>query len=644
MSPLTVLLCTLVLSSQTKGATPLLTQLQSEPQAEAAIRSHVPHHTHTSSKAQRQTPPAVVPALAWTPRSVAHALDSRTPTLFLSSPAHDLAALRRWDAAYLARAVPQVHARVKRREEGGTFMFVDETEGLLKDDAGGASAASREISTAHLFGPAGRRTDQKGGDETRARHRTENLGEDAWIYVVEEVETLNNGRLLRDVKGWQRLVVDAPERGERDLAPRLRAMLLRDGDNGEQQQGSHTANNGVVNTWWGGQVGLSTALHYDVSHNHFVQVRGCKGFTLFPPHTPNLRLYPELHPRARKSRVVVSPSLLEYMASRPGCGCAAAGDGSPPADAGSRRNHERKPETAQADDEPWTANPKHEEEVQALESQFPGFPSSVCAHAVCVRVCAGGHLFIPAHWFHHVSVLATPSVSLNVFSESLEERIRDAVFSLPLPFNFDTPLPSREHADGAGHDGGKTPQSEGMSVPRAVKLGERESKFRSRTVHVFLRMLLSQLGLTEHGSQQEFALSLRRRLLWSNPETSETTTGDDGWCANGTHTDPLFVPRVNDIASLLQTLPPRMKDRRMEGITAERGEEPQGHSQCRDNLTPSSSSSSSPPLSRASLGGAQKLILEGFVELLVNGMVHADPTRPNVKHTAQFLERCFLPH
>ena len=46
---------------------------------------------------------------------------------------------------------------------------------------------------------------------------------------------------------------------------------------------------------WIGRKGLITHTHYDCTYNFFVQLRGRKKFTLFPPnHT--LYLYPCLHP------------------------------------------------------------------------------------------------------------------------------------------------------------------------------------------------------------------------------------------------------------------------------------------------------------------------------------------------------------
>jgi len=49
-----------------------------------------------------------------------------------------------------------------------------------------------------------------------------------------------------------------------------------------------------IGPWW----------HYDQDHNFYVQVAGTKRFILIPPwETPNMHLYPQIHPRNHKSQV-----------------------------------------------------------------------------------------------------------------------------------------------------------------------------------------------------------------------------------------------------------------------------------------------------------------------------------------------------
>ena len=50
--------------------------------------------------------------------------------------------------------------------------------------------------------------------------------------------------------------------------------------------------------------GSSTQAHYDVAHNVFVQLHGEKRFELRPPSAHrSLHVFPDAHPRARKSQV-----------------------------------------------------------------------------------------------------------------------------------------------------------------------------------------------------------------------------------------------------------------------------------------------------------------------------------------------------
>jgi len=58
---------------------------------------------------------------------------------------------------------------------------------------------------------------------------------------------------------------------------------------------------------WSGTDNVTTPLHYDVTHNFYVQVKGRKRFVLFPPSDwRKLYLYPRIHPSTRMSQVASS--------------------------------------------------------------------------------------------------------------------------------------------------------------------------------------------------------------------------------------------------------------------------------------------------------------------------------------------------
>ena len=58
--------------------------------------------------------------------------------------------------------------------------------------------------------------------------------------------------------------------------------------------------------WWAGSGGATTQAHYDVADNLFVQLHGHKEFWLYPPGAAcGLHLFPDAHPRARKSQVAL---------------------------------------------------------------------------------------------------------------------------------------------------------------------------------------------------------------------------------------------------------------------------------------------------------------------------------------------------
>lgn len=135
----------------------------------------------------------------------------------------------------------------------------------------------------------------------------------------------------------------------------------------------------VLNVWMGTS-GVVTQAHYDEQHNMFVQLLGCKRFTLIPPcGIDALHLYPDLHVRARKAQVPLSraPVVTQFP----------------------------------------------------LHAHLPHEP-------IRVEVCHGDVLYIPAFWIHLVEVIGRGgAVSANVFSRSESAALKAEAFGRPLPFD-----------------------------------------------------------------------------------------------------------------------------------------------------------------------------------------------------------------
>ncbi|KNC83231.1 hypothetical protein, variant [Sphaeroforma arctica JP610] len=121
---------------------------------------------------------------------------------------------------------------------------------------------------------------------------------------------------------------------------------------------------------WIGEPGVVTQAHYDVANNIFVQLHGQKEITFYHPNqAPNLYVFPDAHPRSRKSQVDFDqPNLL----------------------------------------------------------QFPGFASAEKWQTVILN--PGDAVYIPSFWFHHVEALTT-SVSVNCFSESILKFYAASIFN-----------------------------------------------------------------------------------------------------------------------------------------------------------------------------------------------------------------------
>ena len=138
---------------------------------------------------------------------------------------------------------------------------------------------------------------------------------------------------------------------------------------------------------WAGSAGARTQAHYDVADNTFVQVHGEKVFWLWPPSAAAaMHVYPDSHPRARKAQVDVEAPDLS----------------------------------------------RHPNAVALPPPQR-------------VHLCPGDALFVPAFWFHHVRALS-PSISLNVFSESPIKRAAAAALAAPPPLHDAWPAPLNRRA------------------------------------------------------------------------------------------------------------------------------------------------------------------------------------------------------
>lgn len=125
-----------------------------------------------------------------------------------------------------------------------------------------------------------------------------------------------------------------------------------------------------------GGANTGTQCHYDVYDNTFVQLHGRKTFTCFPPTQHfNLHVFPDAHPRARKSQVNFD-----------------------------------------------TPDP----------ARFPLFAQR--KHGLTFDLGPGDTLVIPAFWFHHVEAKDV-SVSMNIFCESPSRSLADKIFGHVIPFD-----------------------------------------------------------------------------------------------------------------------------------------------------------------------------------------------------------------
>ena len=133
---------------------------------------------------------------------------------------------------------------------------------------------------------------------------------------------------------------------------------------------------------WVGKSGITSVVHYDASHNVYVQLYGEKTFVILPPsHAALFQICPFMHPGD-------GHSCLDWIALE----AAGAGGGSAPANWG-----------------------------------------DVGAHVV--RLAAGDVLYIPPYWLHHVVTTGTgEAMSVSLITQSQPQVLMQQVERFPLRF------------------------------------------------------------------------------------------------------------------------------------------------------------------------------------------------------------------
>eukprot|EP00946_MAST-07B_sp_MAST-7B-sp1_P001693 g1693.t1 len=149
-----------------------------------------------------------------------------------------------------------------------------------------------------------------------------------------------------------------------------------------------------ANAWLGCGSGITTRLHYDMSHNIFVQIYGRKRFTLVPacsqPQHP-FTSYRYLHP--------ANTSTMDRMMSPPRSG---------------------------SDD--------------AIEADNSSSPCQNYRDVESVILQPGDVLYLPPLMYHRVESLDQRSISVNIWSRSEMEIIMDkALYGIALPFDDSDP-------------------------------------------------------------------------------------------------------------------------------------------------------------------------------------------------------------
>ena len=229
---------------------------------------------------------------------------------------------------------------------------------------------------------------------------------------------------------------------------------------------------------WMGSCGSATQAHYDVADNVLVQLHGSKRVRCFHPGAAwALHVFPDAHPRARKSQVNFDAP-----------------------------DHRRFP-------------------------HFARLPMPV----LDVVLSPGDALWIPAFWFHHLENcpqaadagdLASPaSVSLNIFAISQPMLAAQQIFQERRPFGSGPLTAAAAAADATAERQDK----HGVAVPSVAAVAA------VAALHTLGWGLLHGLGCTDPAAFVRSSLleTRYRPLLWADQNNlciHEGSNGDDGDC------------------------------------------------------------------------------------------------------------------
>ena len=169
----------------------------------------------------------------------------------------------KWTPAWIARHMPS-KVSVKVSSTSKSFMYSEEMQRHLLSDDKKLQTSSRlvEMTPSEMFD---RMSNQAFSEQPE------------WMYFTCKCGDLSD-QVLAAAEDWKRLRVE----------PALSDAV------GSPEHPS---------VWIGGK-GTSTTAHYDVMDNVFVQLHGRKRFRLWGANSaPELHVFPDVHPRARKSQI-----------------------------------------------------------------------------------------------------------------------------------------------------------------------------------------------------------------------------------------------------------------------------------------------------------------------------------------------------
>ena len=173
------------------------------------------------------------------------------------------------------------------------------------------------------------------------------------------------------------------------VVDRLGGFFDNKDSKGRGEKGARPKELGYLSVWLGGE-GSTTQAHYDVANNCFVQLHGRKRFRLWPPSSHlALRVFPDAHPRARKSRLPHACFSFEHL----DLFASGGGGGAHGADA-PRENvavNQLLP--------PSWLDCREQSDVDVAPPP-----------AMDLVLQPGDVIFVPAFWFHHVEALASTSL------------------------------------------------------------------------------------------------------------------------------------------------------------------------------------------------------------------------------------------